>query len=107
MLSHPPRFSNSAALRGAAGSWRDARQRGVLNGRRCTAIRTYLSRLLMELTDEVSGWIVARKLLGNLPRTGDLRRRKPPQAARMGVMRCDRSLLFERIAEFLDPWLSF
>jgi FkbH-like protein len=60
----------------------------------------------MPLVDEVADWIGARKLLANLPRAGELRRRKPAQAARVLRMRCDRSLPFEFIAEFLDPWLS-
>src|SRR3954462_9590365 len=61
----------------------------------------------MQVTDEVAGGIGARKLLANLPRASELRRRKPARAARVVRVRCDRSLPFEFIAEFLDPWLSF
>ena len=60
----------------------------------------------MELDDEVRAWTGARRLMSTLPRGSELRRMKKAGGGRALRLRCDRSLPFEFIAEFLDPYLS-
>jgi FkbH-like protein len=53
-----------------------------------------------------AGWLARRRLLASLPTASVLRKTQPPEAARELRIRCDRSLPFEFIDEFLDPFLG-
>jgi FkbH-like protein len=53
-----------------------------------------------------AGWLARRRLLASLPPASLLRKARPPQTGQQLRIRCDRSLPFEFIDEFLDPFLA-
>ncbi len=56
--------------------------------------------------DEVQRWLVTRRLLGAPTGATALRRMKPARTGRLLRIRCDRSLPFEFVDEFLDAFLD-
>ena len=57
-------------------------------------------------SSEVQGWLATRQLLGTPPGASALRRLKPARTGRLLRLRCDRSLPFEFVDEFLDAFLD-
>ncbi len=57
-------------------------------------------------TSDVRGWVATRQLLGTPPGASALRRLKPARTGRLLRLRCDRSLPFEFVDEFLDAFLD-
>src|SRR4051812_50019579 len=55
--------------------------------------------------DEIASWQATRRFLATLPRAADLRKARI-RGGRVLRLRCDRSLPFEYVAGFLDPFLA-